>query len=142
MHDMIIEIDDLPSPYSDLTCVLTLDEIVKLANKINGLRIYFKRSDYEDMKIFDIISECIGRSKAVDVCKVFSGENIYFTSLNDIRRTKIQDLIKAEFTGYNVMELAIKYNYSENHIRNIIGYGKPKPKHSCIDGQIMLSEIM
>ena len=49
MHDIIIEMDDLPPPYSDLTGILTIDEIIRLADRISGLRIYFKRGQHEDM---------------------------------------------------------------------------------------------
>jgi hypothetical protein len=40
------------------------------------------------------------------------------------------------------MELALKYGYSENHIRSIVGAVKPKTKHGNLDGQITMDEMI
>lgn len=128
---ILITAEDIPQPYSALLEALTVDEIVKLSNVISGIRIYFKRGRLEETKAFDVIGECIGYPKAVELCRTFAGEHIYFTSLEYIRTQKLHETIKAEHNGYNTMTLALRYGYSEYYINSIVsGRGANKKTNS------------
>ena len=141
LHNLITA-EDIPQPYSALLEALTVDEIIKLSNTIGGIRVYFKRGSIEETKAFDIISECISYTKAVKLCRIYAGEHIYFTSLDHIRSQKIHEAIKAEYNGYNTMQLALKYRYSEYHINSIVNSRGKKNANSPLEGQIGLDEIL
>jgi len=141
-HNTILTADDIPEPYGVLLEALTVDEIVNLADTISGIMIYFKRGNFEETKAFDIISECIGYPKAVEVCRIFAGEHIYFTSLDQIRTQKLHETIRAEYNGYNAMTLAMRFRYSEYYINSIVNGGnKNRGTKSPMEGQIGIDEI-
>lgn len=140
MQGVKIEVNDIPQPYDDLTDILTVREILKLADKIKGLQIYFRDTDHEYTKAFDAICEALGYEKAVLVCKAYSGNDIYFPSLKVIYRGQLQRQIKEEYNGYNITSLAIKYGHSEKHIKNIVKGGKPK--NMVAEGQMTIYDYL
>ena len=127
---------DIPAPYDVLVGILTIEEIIRLAENIKGLQIYFRNGEYEHTKAFDIMSCTLGRHKAIMVCRMYSGDSVYFPSINHIYREQMQRQIKSEFDGYNVTELAIRYSLSEKHVRNIVG--GTKSRNRPIEGQISI----
>jgi len=131
-----INANDIPAPYDVLVGVLTIDEIIRLAENVKGLQIYFRNGEYEHTKAFDIMSCTLGRHKAIMVCRMFSGDSIYFPSINHIYREQMQRQIKHEFDGYNITKLALKFNLSEKHIRNIVGTAKSK--NQPMEGQLSI----
>jgi Mor family transcriptional regulator len=132
----IIEKEDIKEPYNVLVNVLTIDQIIKLANTLDGLEINFINIDFKNTKDFKLISRCLNKKLAMKVFSKYYGERIYFQSFKRAISNKLNSIIKSEYDGYNTREIAIKYNYSERQIRRIAkGH---KKNNSIMDGQISL----
>lgn len=69
------------------------------------------------------VAEAIGISELMKVLEIIGGATIYAPKTDTLLRP-IRDIkIKQEFSGYNHMDLARKYNLSERHIRDLCGDG-------------------
>lgn len=74
------------------------------------------------------IAEKFGLEVAVEMEKMFHGRQVYFPFLEHICRERNKEKIIEEFNGYNVTELALKYGYSERHIRRLCAEKNRKRK--------------
>ena len=76
-------------------------------------------SIFEESEILDFIRHKFGKKAALEIAREFSGCSVY---ISKSLLTKINyDLIRTEYReGADYKALAIKYEYSESHIRNII----------------------
>jgi Mor family transcriptional regulator len=69
--------------------------------------------------VIEQLAMLLGSEKAGEVATFFSGESIYIPKRSVIR--KRHALIRAEYhTGASYQELALRYGYTEKHIRNIV----------------------
>lgn len=65
------------------------------------------------------ISERLGTDVAIEIHKMFKGQQISFP-LRLFNRDIIHEKIRAEYDGTNIRMLAAKYDYSEKSIRRIL----------------------
>lgn len=128
-----IDKENLIEPYSSLTSVLQLGEIVKLAEMWQGRQILFSSQFIKSLTYADIAAT-FGSEKADDIINVFRGELIYFPKL---KSTAIRGKILQDFTGYNYTDLSRKYGYSERYIRDIVKY-RVKAMKKVLEGQMSL----
>ena len=69
--------------------------------------------------IYKEISEKLGMDAAMEIYRLFKGQQISFP-MRFFNPSRIQQCILAEYNGSNIKTLAIKYGYSEKTIRRII----------------------
>ena len=69
--------------------------------------------------VYQEISEKLGVKTAVEIYRMFKGQQISFP-VRFFNPAKIQKLIIEEYNGTNLKILATKYNYSEKTVRRII----------------------
>lgn len=125
--------EDLREPYSSLTEVLELDEILKLADLWRGRQILFSTS-VKDTDTYNELSDTIGAYKADRVINIYMGELVYFPKLKSL---SVREQILREFNGYNYTGLARKYGYSERYIRKIVA-DKSKAIRAICENQTSL----
>lgn len=86
------------------------------------------------------IAEKFGLEIAIEMEKMFRGRQVYFPFLEHICRERNKEKIVQEYNGYNVTELALKYGYSERHIRRLCADKIEKETFSPLDGQLDMFE--
>lgn len=69
--------------------------------------------------VYREIADNLGMDTAMDVYKMFKGQQICFP-VRFFNPARIQQIIIREYDGANIKSLAVKYNYSEKTIRRII----------------------
>lgn len=69
--------------------------------------------------IYKEIADALGMDTAMDIYKMFKGQQITFP-VRFLNPARIQRIIIQEYDGTNIKALAIKYNYSEKTVRRII----------------------
>ena len=69
--------------------------------------------------VYREISEKLGTDTAMEIYKMFRGQQINFP-VRFFSPVKVQQIILKEYNGENIRALAIKYNYSEKTVRRII----------------------
>ena len=69
---------------------------------------------------FRKVCEIIGREKTIELARRIGGLRVYVPQAGRLRRAILHHAIREEFTGANYRELALKYGYSENWIREIV----------------------
>ena len=69
--------------------------------------------------VYREISEKLGMDTAMEIYKMFRGQQINFP-VRFFSPAKVQQIILKEYNGENIRALAIKYNYSEKTVRRII----------------------
>lgn len=69
--------------------------------------------------VYREIADNLGMDTAMDVYKMFKGQQICFP-VRFFNPARIQRHIIEEYDGTNIKALAIKYNYSEKTVRRII----------------------
>ena len=69
--------------------------------------------------VYKEIADNLGMDVAMDVYKMFKGQQITFP-VRFFNPARIQRIIIQEYDGTNIKTLATKYNYSEKTIRRII----------------------
>lgn len=100
----------------------------------------------KEMKLEDLdspyfeIAEKFGIEVAIGVEQLFHGRQIYFPFLEYVCRDRVHEKIIEECNGYNFVELARKYGYSERHIRRICEEKLEKEKLKPLDGQLNMFE--
>lgn len=98
----------------------------------------------ENIKLEDLdtpyyeIAEILGLPAALKIEEIFRGRQVYFPYLSYMCVDKRKEKVQEEFNGYNITELAIKYNFSERHIRRICQEQIEKEKTKPVDGQIKM----
>jgi Mor family transcriptional regulator len=77
-------------------------------------------------EVFEELKDLLGNKQAEKVADYFSGSLVYFSKGIAIAR-KHREIKKAFLEGTGYRELALKYEYTEQHIRRIVhGGGKSK----------------
>ena len=64
--------------------------------------------------------ELVGMDVFIRICEEYGGNQIYFPKKDSLMRGYRDKVIKREYDGTNVSELARRYGLSSNHIRNIV----------------------
>lgn len=67
------------------------------------------------------IANSVNLETALQLAQLYQGKHFYFPKLDDLMQGKRNDKIRAEFNGYNLKELATKYNLTDRWIREIVG---------------------
>jgi Mor family transcriptional regulator len=80
------------------------------------------------------IAQAIGPENFVKLAEVVGGATIYIPKPESLTRPVRDARIKAEFNGYNHLELARKYDVTERWVRQICGEGH-------IEGQISIADF-
>ena len=114
-----IKLDELNDTYYRLAELIGIDDAIKLSKEFSGQQIRCKKR-YELNRDYAELVECVGSKKAEKIVKAFAGEDLYFTSTKRAMITQLYKEICKAYTGYNVKELARKYNYSPRHIFKIL----------------------
>ena len=73
---------------------------------------------------FENIAIEIGIDKIKALFKEFGGTSVYFPTEKMIYKEARDREIRSKYNGFNIKELAIKYNMSESYIRAIISRAK------------------
>lgn len=79
------------------------------------------------------VAEAIGVDNLCRMLKIVGGATIYIPKLETVVRPVRDAHIKAEFNGYNYVELGLKYNVSERWVRQLCGPGKIEGQASLFD---------
>jgi len=66
------------------------------------------------------IVEIIGIEKFVEMSDYAKGDKLYFPKVENILAPARNRMIKREYNGYNVKELAVKFNLTTTQIGNIL----------------------
>lgn len=99
---------------------------------LDGLKI-------EDLnEIWQQIAGIIGMDNVKRLFEEFPGANVYVPKLDDLERSSRNELICAEFNGYNFRELGKKYGLTEVSIRNIVADKVKEVRARPIEGQMSL----
>ena len=69
--------------------------------------------------VYKEIADNLGMDVAMDIYKMFKGQQITFP-MRFFNPARIQQIIIREYDGTNIKILATKYNYSEKTVRRII----------------------
>lgn len=73
-------------------------------------------------QLYDIVGEKL----FTEIVEVHGGELLYIPRRETMERKHRQEAIRKEYNGYNVSQLALKYGYSERHIRTILSLNKKR----------------
>lgn len=65
-------------------------------------------------------AEVIGMDNLIKLSKHFGGTAIYVPQKRELVKLKIYSLIKQEYNGTNIKELAGKYDVSESTVYNVV----------------------
>ncbi len=68
--------------------------------------------------VYRELADLIGVENALRIAAYYAGRTVYFPYVDRLIRNEI---IRQEYKGYNVKELAERYRLSERQIRNIVG---------------------
>ncbi|MDR2903726.1 MAG: hypothetical protein LBU77_04400 [Clostridiales bacterium] len=118
-YSKILTIEDFGEPYDLLDDILDVNEMVKLSEKFGGINIWFKKDISEDF-IYNTLCFMFGKEKSIKIMKRFNNSKIYFSKIRTTAKEKIRTTIVNDYNGYNRIEIAIKYGYSEKQIDRII----------------------
>jgi Mor family transcriptional regulator len=83
---------------------------------------------------YDRLASFLSIEQIIEIEKHFGGTAIYFPSLKNSVKDKIEHLVREQYTGYNTKQLAQKYGYTERHIQRIVSDLPHK-------GQLSISDI-
>ncbi len=81
------------------------------------------------------IAEAIGVGNFVKLTQLVGGSTIYLPKTESIVRPVRDAKIREEFSGYNHMELAKKYDVTERWVRQLCGDGHAEGQLSLFDFQ-------
>lgn len=90
--------------------------LLKYGNGV--IRMSEKDSELLNM-VYREIADSLGMDVAMDIYKMFKGQQITFP-VRFFNPARIQQIIIQEYDGTNIKTLATKYNYSEKTVRRII----------------------
>lgn len=85
--------------------------------------------------IYKDIAEAIGIDNFYKLTKVVGGATVYLPKPESVTRPVRDARIKAEFNGYNHLELSKRYGVTERWVRQLCGDGK-------FPGQMELSDLL
>lgn len=84
-------------------------------------RALISRTTLEDIASkYRPIAEIIGVEKFVELCEYAMGDELYFPKTENVLIPARNRCIKAEWNGYNLKELAEKYNLTTKQIGSIL----------------------
>ena len=87
------------------------------------------------------IQHIVEKEKLLEIAKIFGGSKIYFPKLKTITKPQRDRKIIEEFNGYNTRELAIKYDLTENWIRQICKEKISQERSKPCEGQITIDDL-
>lgn len=82
------------------------------------------------------LAEIVGIDTYKELLRTYSGSTIYVPTVDTVTINLRDSLIRAEYNGYNALELAKKWGLSERWIRSICEDIHEKMKRAPIPGQI------
>lgn len=83
------------------------------------------------------IAEIIGDEAARKLCEAMGGDTVYLPKPESLDAADRAERIRAEYTGGNVKELALKYNLTRMRVYQIINGLNPQ-----LDGQINMTDLL
>lgn len=107
----------------------------------------------QDLRIEDLqeqhrdFAEALGMDTLIRLSEHYGGTSIYVPQRRELVKQRVYGMIRSEYDGTNIKELAGKYDVSEstvyNVIRDILLRGSEKREAKCnIPGQMDLMEFM
>ena len=81
------------------------------------------------------VAEAIGLENFCKMLEIAGGATLYIPQLDSLLRPVRDARIKAEFNGWNYLELARKYNITDRLVRNICGPGNVEGQLDLFGGQ-------
>lgn len=107
----------------------------------------------QDLQIEDLqeqhrdFAEALGMENLIRLSEHFGGTSIYVPQRRELVKQRVYGMIRSEYDGTNIKELAGKYEVSEstvyNVIRDILMRGSEKREAKCnIPGQMNLAEFI
>ena len=84
------------------------------------------------------VAELIGLENYKKLMAEYGGVSIYIPKADRLERMERNDKIRAEFTGYNFRDLAVKYGLTEVSIRSIVSDKMREVRARPMDGQLSL----
>lgn len=84
------------------------------------------------------LAETVGITAYRKLVQVYAGQFVYISKAETVLLKKRNQRIRAEYTGQNVRELAIKYNLSESTIRVLTSTEKKRIDNEPTEGQMPL----
>lgn len=89
---------------------------------------------------YDRMAEWLGLENVIKLAQELGGANVYFPKLDAVYRAIRDRALRSEFTGFNIPQLAKKYDLTENRVREILRDGSMRPR---VDpNQVNLLELM
>ena len=79
------------------------------------------------------IAEAIGVENFVELTQLVGGSTIYLPKTESVVRPVRDAKIRAEFNGYNHLELSKKYEVTERWVRQLCGEGHAEGQLSLFD---------
>lgn len=79
------------------------------------------------------IAEAIGIEAYRRLVRKYAGTMMYVQTVDTVTRKVRDNMIREEYNGYNIRELATKYGISEQWVRAIVGPAAPP-----LEGQVNL----
>lgn len=77
-------------------------------------------------ELYTQIAEAIGIENFYKLAEVVGGTTVYIPKPESLVRPVKEARLKAEFNGYNHVELAKRYGFSERWVRQLCGEGVPE----------------
>lgn len=84
------------------------------------------------------LAELIGLESYKKLVLAFGGTYLYLPKVDTLTIENRNNKIREDFNGYNINELAIKWNLSVSRIRDIVDAKKNEIKRQPCEGQITL----
>lgn len=81
------------------------------------------------------VAEAIGVENFCKMMEIIGGATIYAPKLDQVLRPVRDARIKAEFNGWNYLELAKRYNITDRQVRSICGPGIVEGQLDLFGGQ-------
>ncbi|WP_113673480.1 Mor transcription activator family protein [Vallitalea guaymasensis] len=92
--------------------------------------------------IYEEICERVGLDATLEIIDLLQGSMVYFPTLRKSVRHKVHEEIKKEFDGYNFVELAKKYGYTDRRIRQICEGDVKKKRNKPMENQMSLFDYV
>lgn len=70
--------------------------------------------------VYQEIAAVIGLEPTMQLAQIFAGNSVYFPKLERSLLTVRNQIIRGEFNGANVRELARRWGLSSRHVRHIV----------------------
>lgn len=92
-------------------------------------------------------AEALGMENLIRLSEYFGGTSIYVPQRRELVKQRVYGMIRKEYDGTNIKELASKYEVSESTVYNVVrdilmrGAEKREAKYN-IPGQINLAECL